>query len=217
MALNAIQMDLARVHPSPTRLTLALRRTIVNEAMAFITATYNLTPYQRETLATVPIQWKRCRRASRFERGGSHRLIGPRIRLCVPTGKTASWTVYSRRRIGLSPPPQGIQVPIRLFATAVLIHELTHAVQDGLGVMPSRCMSEVETTRNEITYVRSVSPEVFSQLQVMKAKPRRKRRKTAPLIDRQDLGVFMPRGCGLESLWRSVRQLFGERYMRNGA
>ena len=66
---------------------------------------------------------------------------------------------------------------MRTLATAVLVHELTHALQHGAAGHGRRRFSEVETTENEIEFVRRRAPEAFAQLVPVVRRTRRGTRK----------------------------------------
>lgn len=62
--------------------------------------------------------------------------------------------------------------------TVVLVHEYTHAVQHGVCGGSKRRYSEVETTENEIEFVRRHAPVAFEQLvHVQRGVVRRVRRR----------------------------------------
>ena len=154
-----------------SRLGPAVKRQIVREAIDFVCERETLNAEQRRALEAVPIRWRRRRGASRFYLRGVHGFAGPHILVSVGRGSVVRWHTYRRVRAGLVTPPDGIPVAAALHARIVLVHELTHAVQHGVCGTPRRRYSEVETTANEIEFVRRVAPEVHARLVAIK--PRR--------------------------------------------
>ena len=53
-----------------------------------------------------------------------------------------------KEREELVAPPQGIEMPVALFAAVVLVHEFTHAIQHGVCGTPKRPYGEVEILPN---------------------------------------------------------------------
>jgi hypothetical protein len=148
----------------------------VRDAIEFVVEREGLSPAQRAALEAVPIRWRRRRSASRFYLKASHGFPGPHILVSVARGATVRWHTYRRVRAGLVTPPAGVPVPASLHATIALVHELTHAVQHGVCGTPQRRYSEVETTANEIEFVRRVAPEAHARLvpvRAAKSAPRR--------------------------------------------
>jgi hypothetical protein len=74
------------------------------------------------------------------------------------------WSTYDRVRVGLTTPAGGIPVPRLLGVTLSLIHEWTHALQAGACGHEKRNASEVETTQNEIGYVKQHAPYLADRL-----------------------------------------------------
>jgi hypothetical protein len=149
----------------------------VREAIAFVAERACLSTEQRGALEAVPIRWRRRRGPSRFYLRASHGFPGPHILVSVARGATVRWHTYRRVRAGLVTPPEGIAVSAALHATIALVHELTHALQHGVCGTPPRRYSEVETTANEIEFVRRAAPGVHAQLVRVRtgARPRRAR------------------------------------------
>jgi hypothetical protein len=175
-------MDATRTIPEFTwRLTDGMRARIAADALAFIVERYGLGQAEHDALAAVPIRWRRARGSSAFYMRAAHGFDGPHILLRVPPGVMATWNTYRRARARFSTPPGGIPLPVRVLATAVLVHEYTHAVQHGIAGGPKRRYSEVETTENEIEYVRREVPQAFGLLVpvVRKAPKRRGARRAA--------------------------------------
>jgi len=176
---NLLLAPTARSAAGP-RLTAKLRTDIHDTAIHFIVERYALTIEQRTTLAATPIRWRRGRGASAFYRRHAHGFDRPHILLRVPPGATAHWHTYRRARARYSTPATGIEIDTRILAIAVLIHELTHALQHGTCGHERRTFSEVETTENEIEFIRRHAPEAFAQLIPVLRRPRKKVRGAPP-------------------------------------
>ena len=146
------------------RLTEGMRRALHHEAVAFLAHRYALGTGAREALAAVPIRWRRGRGASAFYPRAAHGYPGPHVLLRVPSGARARWHTYRRARARFATPREGIEIDVRVLAAAVLVHELTHALQHGVGGAAARRFSEVETTENEIEFVRRFDPVACSRL-----------------------------------------------------
>lgn len=160
-----------------------MKRQIVREAIDFVCEQEALSAEQRRALEAVPIRWRRRRGASRFYLRAVHGFTGPHILISVGRGSVVRWHTYRRVRAGLVTPPEGVPVAAALHARIALVHELTHAVQHGMCGTPKRRYSEVETTANEIEFVRRVAPEVHAQLvpiERRRAKPPRRTREARP-------------------------------------
>lgn len=71
------------------------------------------------------------------------------------------WSTYRRKRVGMY--ADNIVVDFELAFTLRLIHELTHYVQ----FLQGRILSEVETTRNEIEYVKTFHEMYYKKLTLM--------------------------------------------------
>lgn len=146
------------------RLTERTKRSIHVAAIAFIAERYRLEAHAVFALECVPIRWRRGSGASAFYPRPAHGFTGPHILLRVPSGDVARWHTYRRARARFSTPPGGIPIDVRVLASAVLVHELTHALQHGIAGAPRRRFSEVETTGNEIEFIRRAAPDAFAQL-----------------------------------------------------
>jgi hypothetical protein len=142
----------------------ALKRRIVRESVDFIVERYGLDDGQRQALEAVPIRWRRARAPSRFYLRACRGFDGPHILISVGRGAMVRWHVYRRVRAARVTPAEGILVPAALHASLALVHELTHAVQHGVCGTPRRRYSEVETTANEIEFIRRVAPGLHAQL-----------------------------------------------------
>ena len=162
------------------RLTARMRARIHSDAIEHLAERYGLAEAQRSALAEVPVRWRRGKGSSCFYPRGTRRFAEPHILLRVPPGVRVRWTTYRRARARFTTPPGGIELDVRVLATAVLVHELTHALQHGTGGGVRRRYSEVETTENEIDYVRRAAPECFAQLvPVVRAPARRPAARTS--------------------------------------
>jgi hypothetical protein len=158
------------------RLGPALKRRIVRESIEFIVERYALADAQRSALEQVPIRWRRARGPSRFYLRACRGFDGPHILISVGRGATVRWHVYRRVRAALVTPAEGIPIPAALHASLALVHELTHAVQHGMCGTPRRRYSEVETTANEIEFIRRAAPDVHAQLVPVQARRKTGRR-----------------------------------------
>lgn len=195
---------------SSARFTDALRRRLVEQAIDFLAAEYELDAAQQRALHAVPVRWRRRHGRSAFYMKPKHGFAGPHILVSVPRGTTARWSVYRRVRVGLVAPPQGIEMPVALFAAVVLVHEFTHAIQHGVCGTPKRPYGEVETTDNEIRFIEKVAPDVHAQLLPLKAKPRkrgavgaRRVRETRPTVPPEGISPIWPTRM-LLSMWNRL-------------
>ena len=68
--------------------------------------------------------------------------------------------LYNKQTVGLTTPKEGLAVGYVIGTTCEIIHELTHYVQGVEG----RKFSEVETTLNEIDYLKEADPYWYSRL-----------------------------------------------------
>ncbi|MBM4005993.1 MAG: hypothetical protein FJ292_00255 [Planctomycetes bacterium] len=171
-----------------------MKRQIVREAIDFVCEQEALSAEQRRALEAVPIRWRRRRGASRFYLRAVHGFAGPHILISVGRGSVVRWHTYRRVRAGLVTPPEGVPVAAALHARIALVHELTHAVQHGMCGTPRRRYSEVETTANEIEFVRRVAPEVHVRLvpiEKRRAKPREGTRESRPVSRWAGLSVWL--------------------------
>lgn len=165
---------------SGPRLTAKLRADIHASAVEFVANRYQLTAEQRATLAATPIRWRRGRGASAYYQRHAHGFDRPHILLRVAPGASAYWHTYRRARARYSTPPGGIELETRILAIAVLIHELTHALQHGACGHDKRAFSEVETTENEIEFIRQHAPQAFAKLIPVVRRTRKKVRGSPP-------------------------------------
>jgi hypothetical protein len=195
---------------SSTRFTESLRRRLVAQAIDFLAAEYELDAAQQRALHAVPVRWRRRHGRSVFYMKPRHGFAGPHILVSVPRGATARWSVYRRVRVGLVAPPQGIEMPVALFAAVVLVHEFTHAIQHGVCGTPKRRYGEVETTDNEIRFIERVAPDVHAQLLPLKAKPRkrgatgaRRARETRPTVPPEGIPPIWPTRM-LVAMWNRL-------------
>lgn len=158
-----------------SRLTLRARQAIHRDALGFVAERYGLDAAQCEALAAIPVRWKRARGSSAFYLRAAHGFAGPHILVRVPGGARVRWHTYRRARARFATPPGGIDLDVPTFAGAVLVHELTHALQHGVAGEPKRRYSEVETTENELEYVRRRTPDAYARLVPVLPKPRRRK------------------------------------------
>lgn len=180
------------------RLTERTRASIHAEALAFVRERYELSDEQASRLAAIPIRWRRGTGASAYYPRRAHGFAGPHILLRVPRGAMAQWHTYSRARAKFGTPPGGIALDTRTLAAAVLVHELTHAVQHGAAGGDRRRFSEVETTGNEIEFVRRRAPEAFALLvPVLRRTPRRA--KATPAVRAAPAGLAALRAIVLRT------------------
>lgn len=145
-------------------MTRALRAEIAARAAAFIRHRYRMDADAAARLNELPIRWRRGNGRSAFYKRSCRGFEGPHILLRVPRGATARWHTYRRVRAKWVTPPRGVELPLEVLMTVVLIHEYTHAVQHGICGGAPRKYSEVETTANELEYIRQVVPAAYSQL-----------------------------------------------------
>lgn len=157
-----------------SRLTMRVRQEIHRDALAFVAERYGLDAARTATLAAIPVRWKRARGSSAFYLRAAHGFAGPHILVRVPGGARVRWHTYRRARARFATPPGGIDLDVPTFAGAVLVHELTHALQHGVAGEPKRRYSEVETTENELEYVRRRAPDAYARLVPVLPKPRRR-------------------------------------------
>lgn len=167
--MDAARQSPLRSAPASTaapslRLTEGERSRIRTAALAFVGERYRLTQARLADLASIPIRWRRGSGSSAYYPRRAHGFDRPHILLRVPRGATARWHTYRRARARFGTPPGGIELDVRVLAGAVLVHELTHAVQHGATGDGRRRFSEVETTENEIEFVRRHAPAAFAQL-----------------------------------------------------
>jgi hypothetical protein len=196
---------------SSTRFTESLRRRLVAQAIDFLATEYELDAAQQRALHAVPVRWRRRHGRSAFYMKARHGFAGPHILVSVPRGATARWSVYRRVRVGLVAPPQGIEMPVALFAAVVLVHEFTHAIQHGVCGTPKRPYGEVETTDNEIRFIEKVAPHVHAQLLPLRAKPRkrgtgagaRRVRETRPTVPPEGIPPIWPTRM-LVAMWNRL-------------
>jgi hypothetical protein len=153
-------------------LTAAVRRQIVERAGAFVRQRYRMDAAAAAALMALPVVWRRGGGRSAFYPRPCRGHAGPHIVLRIPRGAYGRWCTYRRVRARLSTPREGIELPIDLLLTVVLIHEFTHAVQHGVCGGTPRRFSEVETTENEIEFVRVHAPAAHARLVAVEGAPR---------------------------------------------
>lgn len=133
-------------------------------ALHFVVERYRLDAAAAERLAAIPVRWRAGAGRSAFYPRPARGYGVPHIQIRVPRGAEARWHTYRRVRARLSTPAGGIEMPVELLVTVVLVHEYTHAVQHGVCGGGKRRYSEVETTENEVEFVRRHAPAAFEQL-----------------------------------------------------
>lgn len=173
MGLYGVPGGAARPRPAASRMTkrrapitAKAREEMAARARAFLCRRYHLGPVQSEALAAVPVVWARGRdhQRGRFSTGPGHGAPGAHVYVSVPRGETARRALYARRTAGLTTPPGGLEMPIRLALTLTLVHEYTHALQ--FGAVPGLDVrrGEVEPTKNEIAFLREQAPAWHARL-----------------------------------------------------
>ncbi|MBL9140959.1 MAG: hypothetical protein JNK53_03750 [Phycisphaerae bacterium] len=145
-------------------MTSAVRQQIARSAGEFIRKRYRMDAEAAQRLLDVPVCWRRGGGRSAFYPRACRGHAVPHIVLRVPKGAFARWNTYQRVRARWTTPRGGIELPIDLLMTTVLIHEYTHALQHGTCGGTKRRYSEVETTENEIEFIRLHAPTAFAQL-----------------------------------------------------
>ena len=85
--------------------------------------------------------------------------------------------LYNKQTVGLTTPKQGLAVGYVIGTTCAIIHELTHYIQG----MEGRKFSEVETTQNEIDYLKEKDPYWYSRLVKSSANSEKKKQRMVPL------------------------------------
>ncbi len=152
--------------PSAQRMQIEapIRRQIVERAAAFVRQRYRMDHAAAEMLTALPVRWKQGAGRSAFYRRPCRGYDGPHILLRVPSAAFARWHTYRRMRARWATPRHGVELPIDVLMTVVLIHEYTHAVQHGVCGGVARRYSEVETTENEIEFVRLHAPSAYAEL-----------------------------------------------------
>lgn len=68
--------------------------------------------------------------------------------------------LYNKQTVGLTTPKEGLSVGYVIGTACAIIHELTHFVQGA----EKRKYSEVETTQNEIDYLKDSDPYWYGRL-----------------------------------------------------
>jgi len=122
-----------------------LKRKAVDRAIEFVAQKYEATDELMKHLQDTELWFTNRRRAW---------YCPTRRKIKVGLSKRR-WITYNRKTIGMT--SNGTTLPKLLHITLILILEFTHAVQDFQG----RKYSEVETVRNEIEYVKLISPSTL--------------------------------------------------------
>lgn len=116
----------------------------ITESARFIKDKYNVDFYKTDVKIKVS---NTCRRSLYYHNG--------HIRL---NGKSRTWVTYKKKTIGVYSDHIILGLPLSYIVN--LIHELTHLIQN----IQMRKYSEVETTLNEIEYIRQFHPYLISKL-----------------------------------------------------
>lgn len=88
--------------------------------------------------------------------GSNYKQATQRINVCC----RYDLYLYRKANAGLTTPPKGLNVGIQIQTACAIIHELTHYVQG----TENRKFSEVETTQNEIKYLKQKDLFWYNQL-----------------------------------------------------
>jgi hypothetical protein len=125
----------------------------------------------------------------------------PYISVAIPAGTDAKWVTYDRVHARLTTPPGGLLVPVGLRIVLCLVHEYTHAIQDGVCGGERRRFLEAEPTKNEIEYVRLHAPTYYAKLVPSRSSARTSSKRVAspPESTAPDPGLLR----GLLRGWRS--------------
>jgi hypothetical protein len=166
-----------------------IRRQIVERAAAFIRQRYRMDPTAAEMLTALPVRWRQGAGRSAFYRRPCRGYDGPHILLRVPPAAFARWHTYRRMRARWATPRHGVELPIDVLMTVVLIHEYTHAVQHGVCGGVARRYSEVETTENEIEFVRLHAPAAYAALVPMSTARSRRRPARSTILRQMVNGI----------------------------
>lgn len=119
--------------------------------------------YGYDKIVVPPVRFSYSARFCTFYHGHPRYFHGiPHIRLVKHTDN--KWWTYKRKTVGLY--ADGIEMPSKQARMKMaMVHEFTHAVQWHEKKFDNdRKMSEVETTRNVIEFVKQNYPEQYNQL-----------------------------------------------------
>tara|TARA_R110000824_G_scaffold211172_1_gene397172 strand:- start:87 stop:512 length:426 start_codon:yes stop_codon:yes gene_type:complete len=126
-----------------------LKQKATDRATDFLRTKYDFCDELEKFIAETKLWFTNARRAFYY----SHKRTAK-----IALGGNNKWYTYDRKTVGKT--SNGIVVPELLLVTLTIIHELTHAIQH----FEKRKFSEVETTQNEIEYVKIVSPSTLAFL-----------------------------------------------------
>jgi hypothetical protein len=118
-------------------------------AMEYLATRYEMTEGLRQHLEETEL-W--------FTSGRNDWYSPERRKVKIGLGST-KWHTYDRKTIGVT--ADEIVIPKLLLITVHIIHEFTHAIQH----FQKRKYSEVETTKNEMDYIQSVSPCTLNRME----------------------------------------------------
>jgi hypothetical protein len=123
---------------------------IVTNAKSFLSERY-----PKYNLENVRIIFGTGRRICYYR--NKNRNLPPTVQL----GYRNELWMYQKKTVGLT--ARGIKAGIKVSTESALVHELTHHIQHERG---DKRISEVETTRNEVKFLREKYPEWYKRLTV---------------------------------------------------
>ena len=126
-----------------------LKQKATERAIGFLRNKYDFCDELEKFIADTELWFTNSRRAFYYPNKRSAK---------IGLGGGNKWHTYDRKTVGKT--SNGIVVPELLLVTITIVHELTHAIQH----FQNRKYSEVETTQNEIEYVKIVSPSTLAFL-----------------------------------------------------
>ena len=143
----------------------------------------NLKPYERKAFNFIRSQYPQYDVATKFEEEirildsaletkGKLGMFQTKFNLItmfparIEVQAAKQYFMYSRASSHLMP-PEGMTVEVELYMTLVFLHEMTHAMQ----MFEGTDMNEVDTTRNEIEYLRLNHADIYIQLIPSQTKP----------------------------------------------
>ena len=128
-----------------------LKQKATERAIDFLRTKYNFCDELEKFIADTEL-W--------FTSGRNDWYSPERRKVKIGLGST-KWHTYDRKTIGVT--ADEIVIPKLLLITVHIIHEFTHAIQH----FQKRKYSEVETTKNEMDYIQSVSPSTLTFLKAI--------------------------------------------------
>lgn len=117
----------------------------IPKAIAFITE-----KYPHISLAEVRLNFSTTRNGSRYYHADGSINIRCSDKMFL----------YRKATCGLTTPPQGLLIGCEINTACAIIHEITHYIQG----IEKRKFSEVETTQNEIDYLKQHEPFWYNRL-----------------------------------------------------